>query len=276
MLDRTKQLTGLAAIIAVLASAACMPPATKYRRTTLTPSALGAVGHQPLQPGQSDLAGSVSNIDVVTGQVTSVGDPALHVAELNAVAHWRYGLSDVLSLGVQGQFAHAKYSAISTRGTPPLKDQAAWGYGPNFGVHLGDHDGLSINTSLALTWFNSPWTEWKIVDDNGERPQYTLARSDREIHLLYRAQIVPHWQINETFGIFSGVSIQNGLSNRGFDDMPAQGSTVEASNDSLNSFVGFTVRAPNGMYVQAQGLISNDEITHTPLLGGQLTLGFQR
>jgi hypothetical protein len=270
--------------LVLVAASACAPPPSLYRRSVLSPSAMAGVGHQPLRDGQVDVAGSLSSNRVRT-ELPIVGDPAVHVAELNAVGHLRLGFGDHLTLGLQGQYAHQKFSRPSAHGTPPLRERDGYGLGPNASLHLGDSDSLSVTVGLATTYMNVPWAEWELdspgaYDCDGcseRRPDYKFARAGRESHWLYRLQIGPNYQFTDQIGAFAGFSFQNSFTNIGFDNIEREGSTVSADHDFAVWYFGMTLRSDSGLYAQMQALWTiDDRRTASAAPGGQLTLGFQR
>jgi hypothetical protein len=282
-METKKPLLWLLAATALLM--ACEPPITTYRRSALTPSALGISAVAPLEDGEVEVSGSMSSMEVHT-RTPEVGDPALHVSQINALGQLRVGLGDHWSLGGQLQGAHLSWSAPSADGTPPLKDGLAWGVGPNLSFHLGDRDGLSLGGSLALTWMSVPWATWELSDADKARcseygpdcsgpsgqPSYEYRDSGRESLWLYRAALGPHYQWDR-FGFFAGLSAQNSLNNIGFDPEPQPGSTLTNDNSFWVSYLGASVRADSGLFLQTQLYLTHGD-ERTPFSPGfQLTLG---
>lgn len=279
--------TDLRIKIALLAAAlalpalACEPPATTYRRSALTPSSLGVIGTTPVKRGQVQVGGSISAIDV-SPKLPVEGDAALHVAEVNAVGHLRAAVGDHIAVGGQIQGAHLAWSETSADGTPPLREDLAWGIGPNISFHLGWPEHLSLGGSLALTWMNVPWASWEILGGDpcesckgDPKPHYELRESGRDSHWLYRASLGPNFQINESLGVFAGVSFQNSLTNIGFDNTLRSGSTISNEVGHTLAYLGLTARSERGLYLQGQLFLSTMEALSPfgPNLGGQLTLG---
>ena len=244
-----------------------------YRRSTLAPTAVAGVGNQPLEQGEFDVAGSVSTVNV-RQQVPRLNDSDVHVAHTNAHGYLRLGVYDYLAFGIQGQYAHAGLSHPGSKGTVPLEERAAYGLGPMASLRFDLADELTVNFGLAVMYFNSPWSQWGYESNEEGDFEFSRINSGRTQRMLYRLNAGPYYQLDERFGLFGGLSVQNSLTNQGFTKPQSLDSTVRSGNDQVLAYVGGSYKHDTGVYLQLQAFVSSDD--RTAPLGGQLTLGFQR
>lgn len=278
-----KTIIGVALGLFVVWSMACEPPVSTYRRSALTPSALGISAVAPLEDGQVELSGSVSHMDSHS-QTPELGDPALHVSNVQALGQLRVGVGENWTVGGQLQGLHSAWSTPSADGTPPLVDGLGWGVGPMLSYHSDPWRGFSLGGSLALTRMSVPWASWELSEEDKEtcpdvsctgpqgQPSYELRESERDALWLYRASVGLHYR-SGALGAFTGLSAQNGLSNLGFDETPRSGSTLRASDDFLVSYLGASLDLDPSLFVQGQVFFTHGH-SATVFSGGlQLTLG---
>jgi hypothetical protein len=253
-----------------------------YRRSTLAPTAFGGLATQKLDRGEIDVAGSVSTVDVQQ-QSSRLGESDVHVAHTNGHAYVRYGASDEFSFGLQGQFSHLAFSHPLTKKTLPLDDEAAYGLGPIVTAHFRIYDRLNLDLMGSATLLRSPVKAIgyhtkspcfeEVEDCDSEYEPFSLEPRIARA-LLYRLQAGPSYQLTNSLTVFTGVSMQNSLSNIGStDDTSRQGSTVGSNHHYLVGYAGGTYQHETGLYLQMQAFVTNDE--RTSPLGGQLTLGWK-
>jgi hypothetical protein len=272
----------LALTLTALSAVACEPPATTYRRSALIPSKIGGMGISPMIKGESEFSAALSAADVVT-KTPSKGDPALHVAQVNAVGQLRHALSDSITIGGQLQGAHRSFSEPNAEATPPLREDLAWGVGPNISISLPIAQKLTLGASVALTYMNVPWASWEIkgrdpcgtCQATDPRPNYTLYDSGRDSHWLYRGSLGPVFTFNRHLNVFGGMVLQNSMTNIGFDNTLREGSTITTDIHHATAFMGLTVRADGGPFLRAQLLLDagGDLLSFTHPLSAQVTLG---
>jgi hypothetical protein len=232
-----------------------------------------------MKKGDVEVGGSLSMVDTST-RMPVEGDPAIHVATTNALGHLRVALTDSVSIGGQIQGAHLAFSRPNAMATPPLREDLAWGIGPNVSLNMGVSQRLSLGGSLALTYMNVPWAAWELEDckackEGESKPNYSLRDSGRDSQWLYRASVGPVYSFNENFDIFGGFVLQNMMTNIGFDNTPRADSTLSSDVHTSMIFTGFTARTRQGPFLRAQIFLGtkNELSLFTSDLGVQMTLG---
>ncbi|HJL28951.1 MAG: hypothetical protein CMN31_00195 [Sandaracinus sp.] len=234
-------------------------PTTVYRRAALVPTPGGDTLSQPLER-PAEISGTVHHTDVETDPLPQVGDPGLQAARTTFTGQVRFRLGDHVRLGGQLLYSHASLAQRTAVGTPPMDGKSLFGIGPQVGFawrtgrfHLGG--------GLALTLTSVPWTTWERRDGAPDRPtdpdgtveeHYREVDSDLDMQVLVSASVAGTWVVNEYFEAFVGLSVQNSLSNIGFDDQSREGSTLDASTVGVSPFVGATARIPGGAFVRGQ------------------------
>lgn len=227
-------------------------PLTNFRRAALVGAPTGESLITPVR-GMASIEGSVSHAEAGYEQLPDVGDSALRVAETQFAGRVRLRLGRYATLGLEGTVGHESLSDPNAFGTPPLDDEFVFSLGPNVAFHFGDPDRWLVMTSLAINFASVPWATY-MLDESPSTPLYTLVDEGKDTQVLARlsagAIYIPHPAVE----LFGGISLQNVLSNEGFSNQPADGSTIFSTFGAV-PFLGVTGRIPGGVFVQIQGFI---------------------
>jgi len=247
----------------IVLNAGCAPQ-TRYRRTAFVPTPRADSLTQRVR-GDVEIVGEASTGDVDTDYVPQVGDPALHAARTQFSAQARFALGRHFAIGTQAVYAHSSMSERTAAGTPPMHGESLYGVGPNVSVHFGGaieggHMSWGVGAGLALNFVSVPYAVWERNDGltgidaviDTDASNYHLIEADREVQGLVAFSLGGTFGINDYVDLFGGVSIQNSMTNIGFDNVQRDGSTLSASEVGAVPFFGVTGHVPGGLLLRAQ------------------------
>lgn len=258
---RLRHVAPLLPLIALVAGCA---PQTRFRRTAFVPTPRADSLTQEVR-GDVELVGEANVTDVGYDWVPEVGDPALHAAHTEFQGQARFRVGRHFALGAQALYSHTGLSRATTVGTPPMSGESLYGVGPNVSMHFGggiDDSRMrwGFGMGLALQFVSVPYSVWERNDGgtslediiDPEASNYHLVESGRDVHGLVALSIGGTFGINEYVDLFGGVSIQNSMTNIGFDDQQRDGSTITAGEVGAVPFLGVTGHVPGGLLLRAQ------------------------
>ncbi len=261
MTRRCHPLPTLALGLALLA--ACTPQ-TRYRRAAFVPTPRGDSLTQAVRGGV-ELTGEVTSGDVNTDYTPQVGDPALRAATTQFSGQARFAIGRHFAVGTQAVYAHSSMSQATALGTPPMENKSLFGFGPNVSLHFGGpintgHMSWGFGMGLALSFVSVPYSVWERNDGgtsldeliDTDAANYHLIESGRDIEGLVNFSIGGTLGLNDYVDLFGGVSIQNSMTNIGFDDVQRSGSTISAGEVGAVPFLGVTGHIPGGLLLRAQ------------------------
>ncbi len=258
-------LLGCASLLVLSACA----PTTRYRRAALVPMPTGDSLTQP-QEGVAELSGSVSYQDVPVDHFPMEGDPALQAAHTSLSGSARFRLGPYLRLGVQGYYASAAMARATAGGTPAMEGENVYGFGPNVSFNYRASR-WAVGAGVSLNIVSAPWSTWERTNADGERPaQYRPVDDGREILPLMTLALGATYSPSPYVEIFGGLSVQNSLTNIGFEDVQREGSTLSAGEFGAVPFAGATARIPGGAYLRAQYFLP---LGYSQFSGAQVNLG---
>lgn len=255
----------------------CEPPVSAYRRSGLKPGLFSETATHPLGQGKVEVTGSGAHERVFT-ETPSMLDPALHVAETTLHGQARVGVTDHIAVGAQVEGTSDALTVPSADGTPPLRDSLALGAGPLVSVSAGRFGGLSTTLALSGMFMKLPWATWSLDPGEADRcppcegppPAYSLVDHGKDLLFLYRVSITTAYDFNPYFGVYGGLSVQNSVTNIGFDRVSRDGSTLEASDIALVPYYGLIAHSDSGLFLKLSGFNSNSIVP-----GVQGTLGVE-
>jgi len=209
--------------------------------------------------------GEVSTGDVDTDYFPQVGDPALHAARTQFSGQARFAVGRHFAIGTQAVYAHSSMSEATAYGTPPMSGESLYGFGPNVSVHFGGpvdtgHMTWGVGAGLALNFVSVPYSVWERNDGgtsvtallDPEASNYHLVEEGREVSGLINFSVGGTLGLNDYVDLFGGVSIQNSMTNIGFDNIQRSGSTISAGEVGAVPFFGVTGHVPGGLLLRAQ------------------------
>lgn len=234
-------------------------PATAYRRTALVPTPGGDTLTQPLhRRAEASLTAHVT--DIVTDPFPTVGDSALQATRTTFTGQARFRIGEHLRLGGQFLYSHASLAQETTSGTPPMEGESVFGIGPQISAgwggerwHIGFGGSLTFTTVPWATWMRLPGAPDSDFDGAPITDHYAPLEGGRDLMMLFTLSAGATFIASEWFEGFGGFSIQNALTNIGFDDQDRTGSTLSADRVGIVPFVGATFRVPEpGLFVRGQ------------------------
>ncbi|MEM9190002.1 MAG: hypothetical protein AAGF12_12540 [Myxococcota bacterium] len=237
------------AVLILLSSLVACAPNTRFRRTALAPMPTGESLTVPMR-SKVELSGDVStNFGAVNeNSFPEEGDSGLQLAHTRFGARARFRLGRYVSLGAAGFLVHSDLADRNATGVPPLGSKFGGGFGPQVSFHFGDARAFTFSLSLSTQLAVLPWATWERVSDipDAGLGNYEFSEDGTDIMLLARLSPGVAYAFNDYVGIYGGVSVQNTVTNIGFDNEPREGSTMSADSFGAVPYIGVSFREGSG------------------------------
>jgi hypothetical protein len=228
-------------IVVVLVLLSGCTPLTRYRRSAMTPSPAAPPWHgEPLGATNAELGAQVGGRVVEERWNPQVGDPALHIPEVEVNATVMGGITDWFDLGGVVTYAHGSMSTPNVIGTPPLAEDAndMWAIGPQLGFGGKFLEGrMFAGGYLSFQYVALPWSTWELQADD----TYRMVQSDYDSGLAWRVAGFLGGRPIPMLAIYGGIVATATWVNDGFSDTEASDSTLEQTDPSWLPLIGVSL-----------------------------------